>query len=790
MRHFRSFLVASLLAIASQHVANANEIILPPQPMLPMSSALYDDMGRLGTKLQTGTVKDSKGALARGEHEVQFFLDLASPYALSVEGHRVEPGQTVTLIKNLTLSDSVLTLNVFPADGNIAGTANYTISIPSISVKLCPAGMSETTSTCTKVNFTDPELVCGNGYSLNPSNQCERVISVPKMDGCGTGFTKAGDTCVGGLETPAVKQCEAGFSLNANSECEKQIYSKSSHCEVGYSVLDGICQRKIEVNRQTDGCPEGSVPHLNFSDVCILTIKKPKKIYCQNTETTTTEQCHVVNEQKVCLKLDESLAACQIKTYSAAKLDCPTNATLLNGKCIIDEHYRLSVSCPAGFTALAGTTTCQKVETKAPALGCEDSYTLSGSNCSKTTTVPIQSCQTGYEYVDNTCRATKSPALSCASGYTLNGSVCEQPQTVGAVPVCADSYDWNGTHCERAVTVQGTASCPGGYTINSSTGMCIATVDVAPEGFNCPTGYGPTANWNNTKDSRCHKTTYSVCPDNFHNLESDPQSCFINEGHYYKKSNVNEPCPANFPHLSLDGGNLMCIAKFESKTYYPYTLLSCPAGSTRFGSNCFSDTVTVASVGYHSNSYYTYQPATGLMRGTSILPPTSVVCPAGFTQSVGANCQMRDLKAAIAFACEGSWTLDGQTCKTVYKSEPITSCGSGYTAKTNTLCYANSATNNIGNCPSGMAVSGTTCAGLHTVAAQTKCESDWLLTAPNTCTKTTTASPTIGCPAGSTDYGTTCTAKLLSTPQSICQSPYTYSNNDKTCRYDLTTPKL
>lgn len=793
----RAAALSYLCLVTGHAVAEAQTKTLPEKVLLPVASPLYDSMGRLGNNLQTGTIRNAAGELARGNHTVEFTLDLAAPYALNVEGAVVEPGKTITLTRNLSMTGSVLNLNIFPVESGKQGIATYTINLPSISVKLCPADMTEGVNSCTKILYANPTYICGSGYSLSSDNKCERTVSVPKADSCGTGFVKAGNVCVGGVEVPPIAQCGTGYALNASGECESQVYEKFDDCPATFSLLDGTCQKKTKIAKQLEGCPEGSEPDLNFSDLCVQTVKQSKGVYCRNISTSTVNSCHLVNDQKLCLQLDNDLAACKVNTYTAGKLECPTNATLLNGKCIIEEYYQLNAACPTNFTLVAGTTTCQMVETQAASLGCESGYTLSGSNCSKTTSLAIVSCPSTHHYSGGTCHLIKSPTLECESGYTLNGSVCQQNASVGAVAVCQDSYSWNGTKCERTVTAQGTAVCPIGMTADAKTGMCSGPVSVNPDGFNCPSGYGETASWTNNKTALCHKLSYSVCPENFFNMPEEPQSCAMNTNLYVTLStastgNQGEPsadCPASHPFLAHDS-RTKCVATGYTKTFYPYTMLSCGTGATRYNSNCYSDTATTASIGYHSNPTFTYNASTGLMDGTTSTPPTSVTCPGGFTQHIGSICKMTDLQEPVAFSCEPGWTLSNQNCNTVLKADPITSCPTNYTAASSTVCFANSSANNVGNCPTGMTVSGTTCNGVHTVAAKVTCPSGWTDNGSGNCSKVATTAPIIECPAGATDNGTACSTKLQTKPHQACQAPYAYNTKDALCRYDLTTPKF
>ena len=67
------------------------------------------------------------------------------------------------------------------------------------------------------------------------------------------------------------------------------------------------------------------------------------------------------------------------------------------------EKIQEGLKCPNGYEIFQGK--CRKlVSTLDATKKCQSGYSLSGSNCAKTTSInPTYSCQTGYTQSDNKC---------------------------------------------------------------------------------------------------------------------------------------------------------------------------------------------------------------------------------------------------------------------------------------------------------------------------------------------------------------------------------------------------
>jgi len=228
--------------------------------------------------------------------------------------------------------------------------------------------------------------------------QC--VIGPQPTFACPTGFMPSGDTCAKPVsQAPTVSYtCSAG-TLTASNTCKVTstvAANKAYTCDSGKTLKVDRCEYTV-VDR-------------------VSVLQRPK---CDSGYALEGGQC---------------VATSGVPAISAPS--CNSGYTLESGQCKLYVTDRAtpgtSYGCPEGGTL--SSSTCTRSDTKAPTSEyyCADvSYTLSGSQCSKTTvlkTTPTSAYGCAANAVleaGNVCRAIGTGTISytCGSG-TLSGSNC------------------------------------------------------------------------------------------------------------------------------------------------------------------------------------------------------------------------------------------------------------------------------------------------------------------------------------------------------------------------------
>lgn len=773
--------------------AFAETVVVTPEVVtVPVSANLKDALGRDKTLLTTTAIKDSQGRLAKGMHNIDFSLADTAPYALIVDGNTVQPGQSIRFSKNLSLSASAVTFSVKPAVSGVVGTASYSMSLPEIKIAVCPEGMTETLNNCQQILFAAPVLSCDAGYQLS-GTQCEQTITVPKQYKCADGFTQNGDQCVGGPTVAPKQGCPIGFSFNSNNDCEAVKHTSYSTCPVGYSDVISHCEKTKTVLKVNAECPTGFETSPTDPNYCIQTDRIAKSTYCGGVENTGTQICTGTGEQKICTTFDQTKAACEVKSYALTVNECGSDYTLINGQCQLNKNYLISVSCPATYTYVPGTGSCEKVSTIAATPKCPAGFTLSGTTCSKADALPIESCPAGYYYVNSKCNLMVNANINCSSGYTWNGSICSKTETTSATGNCTSPYSWDGSTCKQTQTATGYHGCPTDYTWDGSQCVSPPVTGVDPTGWGCGTGvYTSNSKPNGPNQYSCYKTQGVICPAGWgHNIE-DSSYCDRTE-------DIELPylgnCPGTYPYFHTDN-NRVC-------NKYPgiqFTLpnsdsrVTCPAGYVKggtYGRGCVAQTADVSVGTYSGQPKLTYNYTTYKMDG-NFTENKKNHCPSGYTYVSGTTCRKITTQTPSSYSCPVGWSVSGSNCtRTVTVSETRT-CNSGYTIATPdypTHCYSNTYANNVGNCKSGYTLSGTTCNGTLSQPASYECSPDWTVNGDK-CNQTLNAPATVNCANPFTDAGSNCSMTMTDIVNNICVAPYQWSAADGKCKAVITTPKL
>jgi RHS repeat-associated protein len=202
--------------------------------------------------------------------------------------------------------------------------------------------------------------------------------------------------------------------------------------------------------------------------------------------------------------------------FTSNSTTCPPGYTLANGLCTQSTNTAIPAqkvySCPVG-QVLSGTSCTLTTTTAAtPNYSCPAGYTVSGSNCVNVSTVggtPIMGCPSGYpSYGDNPgyfdCKvgnnyvAASVVGYSCPSGYSLSGSSCTKTTTVAATIQsysCSSGWTLAGGTCTLVTRSDAAAlpatpiyACSPHAVLNGSS--CNTTVNVAGSPImGCPSGY-------------------------------------------------------------------------------------------------------------------------------------------------------------------------------------------------------------------------------------------------------------------------------------------------------------
>jgi hypothetical protein len=429
-------------------------------------------------------------------------------------------------------------------------------------------------------------------------------------------------------------------------------------------------------------------------------------------------------------------------TSGAVKIPVYPAKTGVNGSSpyVVDIPTITAALCDAGSTLNITDDTCHQLKTYALTFTCPNSsWKQSGdlSNCLQETTIPKESCPTGYfSNKDGTCTLVETaPTVpQCSSGYTYSttNQRCEKTLTQSAYKTCADSsYSYNSVtnKCEKTVTQAVNYDCPSGYSYNTTLKVCERTLTQAATPV-CASGYSYS-----TINQRCEKT----------------------------------------------------VTQTASKV--------CTTGYTYNATTNQCEKTTTTSASKVCASGYTYNSSTDKCEKT-VTQTASKVCTTGYTYNASTNQCEKTTTTSASKVCASGYTYNSSTdkCEKTVTQTASKVCASGYTySSTNDRCEKTTTTTASKVCASGYTYSSINdrCEKTTTTSATPVCASGYTYNSINKdCEKTNTTTATKVCASGYTYNSSTdqCLETVTTTP--TCSSGYTYDSASNTCKTTTTTSKV
>ena len=218
-----------------------------------------------------------------------------------------------------------------------------------------------------------------------------------------------------------------------------------------YIVVPMGCYNKCE----NGNCTPSKVCTTNYQYK--KTVKGTKKVaYCEKGYTLKSGTCYKKSDIE---KLEDAKYKYVCTNYSGYSLS--------GSNCIKTTTDTKDAVCPSGYTG--NGTNCKKTTTSTQDATCPTGYTGNGTNCvkittedstvydaSKTlirtyTTKECDTCSTVRHYV---YRITSTKSYQCAdSTWTLSGTTCTKKTTSTKPYQCSDStYTLSGTKCTKTTT--------------------------------------------------------------------------------------------------------------------------------------------------------------------------------------------------------------------------------------------------------------------------------------------------------------------------------------------------
>ena len=384
------------------------------------------------------------------------------------------------------------------------------------------------------------------GYTLN-GTKCEKKIEE----------TKTYDA----IENPATYNCDkySGYTLSG-TKCIKTVTSTETKdanvkysCASGYTLNGTKCGKTTSRTETKDATASYSCP----SGYTLSGTKCTKK-----TTTTDTKAATVVYGTR---NIDVEYKCNEQKCTTKTVMDCS------NGCQMVPQTSCESVP-----------KTCHKTVSQQYVSGyrCESGYTLSGTQCSKTTTTTdtkdatvSYNCPSNYSKDGNKCirvvadtdivDAKKS--YNCAEGYTLSGTKCSKTTTN------TDTKDAVKNTTTYNCNKYSGASLSGNKCVIKTTTTDTKNATESGGGYVCKTGYKLDGN-------KCSKTIT--------NTETKDATAVVGK----------TSCPTGY---NLNGSK--CTKKTTKNIeikYYRYSTRDCTGGSTDIKWSKDSYDKTLISSGY------------------------------------------------------------------------------------------------------------------------------------------------------------------------------------------------
>lgn len=419
--------------------------------------------------------------------------------------------------------------------------------------------------------------------------------------------------------------------------------------------------------------------------------------------------------------------------------------------------------CQDGFTLAQNENwddVCQKVESVPAVSACSSGFALNseGNACELYQTRPAApDCPTGWTLDDDSCNRTleRSPEVRCPEGFSLAGKECTRNIEVPATSECPPGSEANGNTCSSIVHSPA-IECPRGSVLPSygfggrgcayETGVMEAPSSYGPkEKITCSSGYALfNGSCRKQSSAACSKYSRITVGDNPVSGASGYASC----GFFSADGN----CPAGTQYASS-----FMYGECHSTNY-----LTCPAGTTRAGGNCYSNSTfppktleqvctngwggwpaTEYSSGkcWYKNNYYRIECPDGY----------EMDVPEGFNQGTyaGESICVAGGSATRGSLCDDGYTFNGDdaVCAEVVRSDATAECADGFVAD-GSECKKIDETSPELSCPDGFSAQGTKCVK-ENVRPKATCPAGYE-NAGATCTQTTKiqAESEFSCPSG------------------------------------------
>jgi hypothetical protein len=620
--------------------SNANTL-LPEIKALALDKLVLDRTDKPVTVLETPVITDASGKVAQGLTKVKVSLAVDAASSLIIQGKSLKPGQSMTIVLDLTVTGGVLKIPFYPETSNIAGISHYSLDIPNITAEICPDSYSlnSATNTCQKVNTTSLLYTCpGDNWTYSGDlSRCIKQTEIPKST-CPVGFDSNGDgTCTKTEYEDTVAKCSAGYAYSApNDRCEKtlEVIADKTCSDPSYTYISA-----------TNDCRKTITQSVNYDCLSGFSYNSTLKI-CERTLSTT---------------------------------GTPT--------------------CTTGYSYSTTNKRCEKTLTQTASKVCASGYTYSSSNnrCEKALTAaenPI--CTTGYSYsaARSRCEKTVTQTASkvCSSGYSYSAANnrCEKITIKSAKPVCSSSYTYSSANsrCEKTAVQAASKVCASGYTYSSSNNRCEKTLSQTAS-RTCITGtYQSDTNTCRTSSKISVPLTCDGGAEFSYDYEFEHWYC---GGSGYDSGNYT--CPAGSEYAgfsdSLSVGPMGYCRQYTTSS----AAYTCPDLYSLSGSTCYKLQAQAYSYSCPSNYTLSGSSCSRLLTGSNTWS-----CDSGWSLS-GSTCSLLQTQG-FSYNCPTNYTLSGSSCSRLLTASNTWSCNSGWSLSGST-CYSTSAAAYTYTCPVG-----------------------------------------------------------------------------------------
>lgn len=645
-----------MLSMASLSV-NANELLerkLSTLEILPSTEPLLNSEDVAISFIDTGTIKNKAGLIARGPHTVTFTLDENADYPLTVNETVVQPGQSFSMDVNLSKTNHRLLMPVYSAAANASGDAPYDIEIDNLNVDACYASYDEKSESCFKVDYKSVNYHCPADFNFRDGTKdCRKVDIIPLNLDCPSGMSQSGDTCSQVLEGPVELSCDEDEYAVENGKCVKRTFHDTLPCPENGELTSGGQCRVTESSKPVDSpCPE---TYLNTGYQCekITSVEPVSTATCPDNMVEHEGQCYFedgtgseVSDGNY-TRIDETPYVFELQSSNYTVIDsnqtCPDNYP--------NEH---------GFSSEKGGVIClsnsaAELPFNIQAESCSGGYIQvdgeSGLQCLKESTVIEKSAQCLSDQTFNAetgkcegidikpygdyCGENRTTAgqcntyshepqdIYCEAGLSYNASKgsCEKVEQKAAAKSCQSGFSLNGakTRCVKTVSAKLKVSCDSGYTRSSNGRYCYREYSQAANRY-CDSGWSLSG-------EDCKKEESS-------GVDSCPSGYTKRNGNCHRVVPKSESCASGYQN----GGNGTCYKEEEiaaskscksgyemdgttCKYFDTQDVVSCPSGMTLRNGSCHkivsktysckwyqkrdgNKCINFNGVGYQANSKY------------------------------------------------------------------------------------------------------------------------------------------------------------------------------------------